>query len=128
MPTHTILQYYQTAAGRTEGTITITDDTEVNSDLVLAPGASNILLSTTITVANLKSLLLNCTGDCTIKVNSSSAPDDTITLAANAPEMAGTASAAAALLPNTTTVTALYLSSTAGGTFSLRCILSQNTL
>jgi hypothetical protein len=127
MPTHTLNRIYQTPAGAITSTITITDDTELNSDLVLAASSTNVLLTLAMTRANLKSLALVCTADCTVKTNSSSSPLDTISLTANTPLLAGSASEAAALLPNTSAVSALYLTCANGGTFSLRSILSQDT-
>ena len=96
---------------------------EQNADVALTAGASNVALAFAFTRANVKSLALYCTGDCTIKTNSSSSPQETITLTAGQPTVAANLTAAEVLFSGN--VTTFYLSSTAGGTFSVRMLLQQ---
>ena len=127
MPTHQITQSYSTPGGALTGVTAVTADSELNIDLTLAPSATNVLVACVITRANIKSIGLYCTGDATIKVNSSGAPTDTIVLVAAAPNICPTQATAATLFAGTASITALYVSSTAGGTFSLRAILDNST-
>ncbi len=120
---HNVVQSYQTAGGSLTGNLAVTGDMEQNADVVLTAGASNTLLTFAFTRANVKSIALYCTGDCTIKVNSTGSPQETITLTAGQPTIAANNTAAEALFSGD--VTAFYLSSTAGGTFSVRVLLQQ---
>ena len=123
MPTHTITQTYFSGSGSLSGSVSVTDDTELNSDLVLAPGAASVELDLAFVRSKVKSLCFYCTGDCTVKTNTSGGAD-TIVLAAQTPCVGGTTAAVAVLLP-TADVTKLYLSSTSGGTFSFRAIIHE---
>jgi hypothetical protein len=120
---HTIMQSYQTGNGSLVGNMAVTGDTEINSDVVLAPAAVNVELDVDFKRANAQCLGLECTGDCTIKTNSSSAPQDTIVLTANQPLICKSGAEVAARFGGD--VTKLFLSSTAGGTFSVRILLDE---
>jgi len=124
MPTHTIIQSYQSAAGVLSGHTDVTDDTELNADLLLAAAATNVELDLAFVRSKVKSLCLFCNGDCTVKTNTTGG-SDTIVLVAATPVMCGTTAAVAVLLP-TADVTKLYLNSTAGGTFSFRAIIHES--
>jgi hypothetical protein len=120
---HNVIQTYQTAGGSITGTTVCTGDMEQNADVVLSAGASNVLLTYAFTRANAKSCVLYCSGDCTIKTNSSGSPQDTITLNPGIPIPAASLTAVEAIFSGN--ITAFYLSSTAGGTFSVRLLLQQ---
>lgn len=125
MPTHNIIMSYQTGTNAVSGTIAVTDDTEVNADLVLAAASTDVLLSLALTRANVKSLVLYCTAACTVETNSGSAPQETIALTAGIPKICSSAAEVQALISNN--VSALYLTCADGGTFSMRAIVSNNT-
>ena len=129
MPSHTIVQTYQTAGGSFALTTTVTADTELNIDLTLAASATDILVACPMLRANIKSIALNCTADATVETNSGSAPAHTIALTANVPLIAASNAAALAtpFFVAATDITALYVTCAAGGTFSLRAILDNST-
>jgi hypothetical protein len=120
--THTIVLSYQTAGGSLTGSTAVAGDTEINSDVVLVANAANVELDLDIVRANCKAMGLNCTGDCTVKINSS-ANAVSVTLVANTPVILATTAAIQAEFA--ADITKLYLSSTAGGTFSIRAILDE---
>ena len=120
---HNIIQSYQTASGSLTGQVAVTGDAELNSDVDLAAAASNVELDLAVTRLNIKSCALVCTGDCTVKTNSTGSPSETINLTANQPSIAKNATEAQALF--SANLTKLYLSSTAGGKFSVRFLLDQ---
>jgi hypothetical protein len=123
MPTHTIITVYQTPGGSIQGSVTVTDDTEVNIDVTLED-ATPVTWTGSILTANIKSLCVMCTGAATVKVNGSGGAALFGGLAANVPKVYPDASTAAAAL--TTNVTSLYITGPAGGaTFSLRAVLSN---
>ncbi len=122
--THNIVQLYQTAAGALQATTQITADTEINADVILAASATNVELDVALIRSKVKSLALFCSGDCTAKSNSTSAPDDTVTLTAGQLTVCKSSTEVSALLSHAD-ITKFYLSSTAGGTFSLRAIVDN---
>lgn len=67
------------------GVSTVTDNGESNREVPLAPGSTNVQIDIALDVSQMKSAFLMCTAACTLKTNSTSAPDATITLAAGAP-------------------------------------------
>ena len=126
MISHSYNQSYQTSSGQFQLNATVTGNGESNNDTVLAAGATNVLVSYALIRSQINSLCLSCTGDCTIKTNSSGSPADTITLLAGVPKFFPTNALATAVGGiHNADVTALYLSSTAGGTFSIRACLTQ---
>lgn len=82
---HTINLGVTTPGNRVTGTITETGDGEERRDIPLTALQANKEVALVLEVAAIKSLFMLATGGCTIKTNSSSAPDDTITLAAGQP-------------------------------------------
>lgn len=120
---HNVVQSYQTAGGSLTGSLAVTGDTEFNADVTLAPAATGIELDVPFTRANVKSIGLFCTGDCTIKTNSNSTPQETISLTAGQPTIAKNTTDINALFSNN--VTKFFLASTAGGAFSVRILLDQ---
>ncbi len=125
MPTHTFET--QVIAGTPfRGSVSVTNDTELNADLVLASSSSDVVLTIAFTKANCQSLALYCTADCTVKFYETSTLRDTITLTAGVPTIATSSTAVAALLSTSTAPTSVKLTCADGGTFSFRAILSQN--
>lgn len=66
-------------------TVTITDGGENNLDVTVAASATNLNALWAIDVSALKSLYILSDKDITIKTNSSTEPDDTLTIKANVP-------------------------------------------
>lgn len=135
MPTHTISQVLRVSDSQYSVEASVTDDEEIHVDVTLAALASEVAVDpVTLTNSKVKSLMLTCTGDCTIKTNSSSSPGNTKVLAAGevvlwAGAAAPTANPSATIVIGTNPfvsadVTKLYLSSTAGGVFTLRAIIN----
>jgi hypothetical protein len=123
---HSYNQSYITSGGQFSLQVAVTGNGEANNDTALSPGATNVQVVYTLVRSQIKSLCLSCTGDCTIKTNSSGSPADTITLVAGVPLFFPTNAAATAVgAIHSADVTSLYLSSTAGGTFSIRACLQQ---
>lgn len=122
MPTHTITSSYTVPSGSVVGNTVVTDNEELNIDVVLAAASTNIEVDIVLTRSQLKTLCLFCTGACTVKTNSSSAPSDTISLIAGLPNISANNAGVMLVLPTADT-TKLFLTSAAGGTFSLRSII-----
>jgi len=123
MPTHTIVKSYQIASGLLSGQEIVIDDTELNADLLLAPGAVNVELDLALVRAKVKALCFNCAADCTVKTNTTGGADQ-VALVANTPVICANNTEVLALLP-TADVTILFLSSAAGGLFSFRSIIHE---
>jgi hypothetical protein len=82
--THKVgITFSNDAGAITTTTDTYLSDSEVNLDEIVVPGATNQEYDVLITVANIKDMVLMSTQPLTVKTNSSSAPQETITLAAN---------------------------------------------
>lgn len=81
--THKIGATYSDDSGTiTSVTNTYQDDTQIELDMLAVAGANNKEYDVALTLANVKSLVLYSDQPVTIKTNSTSSPQDTITLAA----------------------------------------------
>lgn len=91
MPSMTISYNYilgETGEGGGSGTTVSTSDTGTQAILLTIPvpaSTTHQLNDVHIELAGLKMLIITTTGDCTIKTNDSTTPDDTITLKAGKP-------------------------------------------
>jgi hypothetical protein len=82
--THKVGIVFSTDAGAITSTAdTYLVDSEVNLDEIVAAGATNKEYDIGITVAKIKDMVIMSSVPCTVKTNSTSAPDNTLTLAAN---------------------------------------------
>jgi hypothetical protein len=99
----------------------VSDTTELNTDVTLATAVTNTRVNLAITRAQIASLCLYSSANMTVLVNSTSAPANTFTLTAAAPQI-GTGTNALALEAD---VTSLWLTctNTNGCVFSLRSVL-----
>lgn len=120
---HTIVESYSTGGGALVGTLAVTGDTELNSDIVLAASSTNVEADIAFTLANVKSMALMCTADATVKTNDSGSPQETISLSAGIPLVLQSQTEAAATFAGD--VTQIFLTCSAGGTFSSRILLDQ---
>ena len=116
-----VIQSYQTAGGSLVGNLAVDGDTEINADVTLAASSTNVELDVAFTRASVKSLGIICSAACTVKTNSSGAPQETITLVAGLPQICKTNAEVVAMFAGN--VTKLYLSCAAGGSFSIRMLL-----
>jgi hypothetical protein len=95
---------------------------ELNVSEVIPALSSDLLVALTLDVSQIKSLYIKATGGAmTLETNSGGSPANTITLAANGVEEWQTGDNRAN--PLTTDVTALYVTSTAGGTLEIRVLI-----
>jgi hypothetical protein len=81
--THKVGQSYTTAAGTVKSvTSTYTSDFEVGLDDTVAATTTNKEFDVALTRANLQSMVLTCDKAVTVKTNSTSSPQETISLTA----------------------------------------------
>lgn len=114
---------------------TISDAQSRAVDVTLAASTTNQEVDLVLTNADVDSLVITAVGgDCTIKTNSTSAPGNTVVLAAGqmtyfaaGGSAGGTGLTAFGTNPfAAANVTKLYLSSTAGCTFKLRAVVNAS--
>ncbi len=122
MFTHT-LNWQYTASGNTESqNLTVQADGEDNRDITVAALAADYLVAYVLDYSQCKGVFILADADMTLETNSSSAPDQTISLTANVPVAwvygAGTC-------PITADITSLYVTSTAGGTLKIRTLVDS---
>ena len=121
---HNIIQSYQTAAGSLTGTLAVTGDTEINADVVLAASSTDVELDVAFAKANVKSIAMTCSAACTVETNANNhAGGNQIDLVAGQPTLCKNNTEAQAMFTND--VTKLFLTCSAGGTFSIRILLDQ---
>lgn len=96
---------------------------EFNISESYAAGATNELLTFTLTVANLQSIAMYADQNMTLKTNSTSSPGNTINLKAGSPLLWSKSNGYFAN-PLTTNVTALYVSCTEASRLKIRGLTS----
>src|SRR5258708_4168787 len=121
--THSITRQYSTAGTSLIGTKAISGDTEQNSDITLAPSATNVELDFAFVGSKVLALGILCVGDCVIKTNTTGGAD-TVTLTAGQVTLCASNAEVLLLFP-TADVTKLFLTSTAGGVFSIRALIHE---
>ena len=115
MFTHTYGVLYRSGAGTiTNTTDSFTGNAEVNYDDTIPGTTTNKEADLAITVANIVSMVIHSDQALTIKTNSSTVPDDTITLTANK-QKAWNSDMVTAQRPLTTDVTQIFVTN-AGAT------------
>ncbi len=127
MPTHKIALQISGITPTINKNIDVTNDQERNvGEKVLAPGAVNIEEDLVLTNAQVKSLVIQAAGgDITIKTNSTGAPDNTVVMASGDVKFWSSEAGIGVNPFAAADVTKLYLSSTAGATFTLRAIVTS---
>ncbi len=88
---------------------------------VVPPSSMNLAVGWTVDVSEIDVLVLYATAAMTLKTNNSGSPADTISLAANTPIFWFTGCGLDC--PLGTDVTVLYVTSSAGGTLSIRALV-----
>lgn len=82
---HTLNLSYVSPSGQISKQLSATAEAVVEMDVAVAGDAANLLVNFAAVRAQTKTLVLLADQNMTVKTNSSSAPDDTITLAAGVP-------------------------------------------
>lgn len=127
--THTLNVSLNSPSGAIAASLTHESEQSVEMDIVMASDATNVAVAFAATLAKVKSLVIQSDQACTIKTNSSSTPQETITLVANKPFIVSDA-----FNPSLTAtdffagaITALYVTNTSSpataGTVKLRAII-----
>jgi hypothetical protein len=115
--THTLTRGFARTGESITNTVSQTAASEVNVDESIANGATNVAVTWAVDQSELKLLYIVSDKALTLKTNSSSAPDDTITLAANQPvEWCASDSATC---PLSADVTLLYVTNSSGASAAL---------
>ena len=125
--THSILKGYKTDEGTTTSvTSSLTGDAEVGVEATLANGDTNRLFTIAVTKSQILMMCLSCTTSCTVKTNSSSTPQDTISIPAGGQIVYEGAGASGAAIPFSGNVTAFYVTNNdpKAGNFKFRALLS----
>ncbi|MDP9292787.1 MAG: hypothetical protein M3O82_10560 [Verrucomicrobiota bacterium] len=123
--THVITTGYKNDAGTVSSVLkTYTGDAEENVEDVVAVGITNKLYTVAITKTQIVSMCIYSSGAVTIKTNSSSAPTETITLAAGDAKTWATDHAESC--PFSANITALYVTNTGSvpATLKMRVLLA----
>lgn len=128
MFTHTITKLFSSDSGVSfSSAIASTGGLEINVDEAIPALSSDLAVAFTADVSQLKSLYIVGSAAMTIETNDGGSPINTITLAANVPfvwtsqdslDLRDTAETAI-----TTDITALYLTSTGGGSLKIRALI-----
>jgi len=99
---------------------TLTGGQLVTIDEDIPDSTTDDLVALTLDVSQIQAIFITSNQAITLETNNGSAPDDTITLAANGCVIWTTADGAT-LRPLQTDVTALYVTNASGSTATLRC-------
>lgn len=117
---HTLSWSYTTPGGQVATQLAVTAEAEHNLDVTIAALASDALVAYALDYSQCKGFFMVADAAMTVETNSSSAADQTFTLAANVPVAWANG---AGTCPVTTDITALYVTSTAGGTLKIRTLI-----
>lgn len=85
MPYHAYTIAFTNGATTVTKTATVSAEEQVELVTTLPASSTNVLHTLALDVSEMKSLYLCCTAAATVKTNSSSAPDATVSLTANVP-------------------------------------------
>lgn len=124
MPQHTKSISLTTSAGQLSGTPrTYNAEAEINIDLAFTSAQTNTAVVCNLDVSQLKSIFILANTACTIKTNSTTSPDATITLVSDVP-YSGDTDNTGPITALSADVTTLYvtMASTSGGTLKIRAL------
>lgn len=124
--THSITTGYKSDEGTITSVVkTFTGDSETGIEDTLALGATNTHYALAITIAQIKSMVLYASKAVTIKTNSSTTPQETITLAAGQ-QMVWTNDGTLGTIPFAGNITAFYVTNTdtAASNLKMRFLLA----
>lgn len=118
--THTLSYSYSTGGSAAVTAVSATAEEETNLDLTVPASSTNMLTAYVLDVSQCKGFFMVADADMTVKTNSSGSPAQTFTLTAGTPIAwiygSGTC-------PVTSDVTALYITSAAGGLLTIRSLI-----
>lgn len=118
--THTLAWSYATSGDAVNSQLAATAESETRMDVAVPASSTDLLVAYTLDFSQCKGFFLLADAAMTVETNSSSAPDQTFTLAANVPvawvDGDGTC-------PVTDDITAIYVTSAAGGTLKIRSLV-----
>lgn len=122
--THTFTYKFDNGSQVISQTVALSAGQQISIDESFANGAADVLVAVNIDISQLQSLFILADGVITIETNSSSAPDDTLLLAANKAvvwqKAQYTLDAAANENLFDADITALYVSNASGATVRLQ--------
>ena len=121
MPSHSFGVTWSNGSTTVAKTATVTADEQIELQATLSASSTNVLHTLALDVSEMKAAYLCCTADCTVKTNSSSAPDATINLTANVPVCWYTGGNGSNPFI-TTDVTKVYLTCADGGTIYIAAL------
>jgi hypothetical protein len=117
--THTLTQGYATNVGTVAtATLSFTGDAEDDLDVAVPASTTNQTYAMTINKTAVQSMLIYCDQSATIKTNSATSPQDTISLSAGVPVIWNTSSGATE--PISGNVTSLYVTNSNSVTANLK--------
>ena len=123
MPTHVTNDTFQEGSTSLAGTpVVITTDAEANFDKTLTASQANLEIDIAFPYTRIKSFYVLAQGACTLKINSSTDPDVTITLAAGQPLKWRYVDAAAN--PFSTNVSSIFLTDTSAASNRIQFFLA----
>jgi|GEM_PF-3368687 len=118
--THTLQWSYSTPGRTSSQSLSASNEGEDNRDIVVAANATNYQVAYALTVAKCQGFFMVADAAMTVKTNSTSAPDQTFTLAAGVPVAWMTGAGAC---PVTVNVTTLYITSVPGGNLTILTLI-----
>jgi hypothetical protein len=126
--THSLIFTWQGQNGNSIAkTVTSTSGAEQSIDETIPALASDLEVALVLDVSQVKSIYIVASAAMTLETNSGSAADNTVTLVANIPFVwhyqDGTTLRDTAGVAITTDITALFVTSTAGGTLQVRVLV-----
>lgn len=124
--THTLNQVWKESGQTTlTGGTSFSGDTEINQDLAVGAGLTNVEFDVTIISDNVQSIYFLSDQDVTVKTNSTSVPDDTLNLKANIAIAYGTGTNETNPI-GTATVTKFYVTNAGptDATLKIRCVVN----
>jgi hypothetical protein len=123
MATHTIEILYKVPGLTYSRSIATTDETETNNDTVIPASSTDYVVTLSIpTVADLRCLMLNATAAMTVTPYNGASAGTPITLAANTPFVWSDQDEFATNPISVATVTAVKVTSSAGGIFTFKSV------
>lgn len=117
MATVKLIQQLQTPAGSLNATIEVTAGAVAHLDAEAIAAATDAEIEIAFPYANIKAYYLLSTVSCTVETNSSSAPDDSISLTANVPKTYITGGGMTSEF--TADVTSIFVTAAAAGTLTI---------
>lgn len=122
MPSHNFTLAWSRSGESISKTVTVTADSEYNADIPLTASQADEQVAATLDVSEIKSIFISSDVDVTLETNSSSAPDETLSITADEPFVWRTGSGV--VNPLETDITALYLTNgdATAGTVKIRIL------